>query len=291
MNTGQFACSINPETGREAEVKFAVPATGRKKVLVAGGGIAGMQAALTSAERGHEVILCERSGRLGGALLCEEKVSFKEKLSDYLRDRAEEVRRSGVDIRLNTEVTPEYARSIAPDIIFAALGARPVVPDIPGVSGDNVISAEAAYADDANTGDKVAVLGAGLVGTELAIHLAMQGKKVTIIEMLDKVNDGGNFQHIRAVNVELKRYGIALHLSTKALEISAAGVRCERDGSELFIEADTVVYAVGQSPLFEAAAALSSSVPEFYALGDCVQPKNIMSATSAAYEIARFAGR
>jgi 2,4-dienoyl-CoA reductase-like NADH-dependent reductase (Old Yellow Enzyme family)/thioredoxin reductase len=292
MNTGQFACSINPETGREAEVKFAVPNTGKKKVLVAGGGIAGMQAALTSAKRGHEVILCERSDRLGGTLLCEEKVSFKKKLSEYLSYQARAVRLAGVDIRLNTEVTPEYANSISPDIIFAALGARPAVPNIAGIDGDNVVSAEVAYADDANTGAKVAVLGAGLVGTELAIHLAMQGKKVEIIEMLDKISDGGNFQHIRAVNIELKRYGIALHLSTKALEISSEGLRCEAaDGGELFVAADTVVYAVGQVPLHDAATSLRDSAPEFYEIGDCVMPKNIMSATSAAYELARFAGR
>ena len=125
VSHGQFYCSINPESGREMETSFDIPPASKKKVLIAGGGIAGMQAALNCAERGHDVVLCEKNNRLGGALTCEENVPFKKKLDEYLKQQAGLVARAGVEIRLNTEVTPEYAKNVGADVIIAALGARP----------------------------------------------------------------------------------------------------------------------------------------------------------------------
>ncbi len=283
LHTGQFHCAINPEIGREAEYAVPVPVKKVKTVLVAGGGVGGMQAALTAAERGHKVILCEKTGELGGTLRCERKVPFKAKLDEYLNQQAERIARAGVDIRLNTEVTPALAESLKPDVIIAAPGARPVKPNIPGIDGPNVFSAEYIYTHAEACGEKVAILGAGLVGIELGIYLAMQGKKVELIEMLDHVSDGGNNLHMKALDVEIKKYAIGVNLSTKAEEITPEGVIA---GGKLF-KADTVVYAVGQKPQREAATALYACTPEFYLLGDCIAPANIMSATSAADTIAR----
>jgi NADPH-dependent 2,4-dienoyl-CoA reductase/sulfur reductase-like enzyme len=126
MNTGQFYCSINPESGREMEMKFDRPPTAKKKILIVGGGVAGMQAAVPCAARGHEVSLCEKRGDRGGARLCEKNVPFKKRLDEYLKQQAEAVYKSGADIRLNTEVMPEYAASVGADVIIAALGARPL---------------------------------------------------------------------------------------------------------------------------------------------------------------------
>jgi pyruvate/2-oxoglutarate dehydrogenase complex dihydrolipoamide dehydrogenase (E3) component len=117
-------------------------------------------------------------------------------------------------------------------------------------------------------------LGAGLVGVELGIYLSMLGKKVVIVEMLGKISDGGNMLHVRALEVEIKKYGIDLRLNTKAEEITEKGARA--GGS--FIPADTVVYAVGQEPVREAALALRDCAPEFWLLGDCIAPQNIMNA-------------
>ncbi|NLL53516.1 MAG: FAD-dependent oxidoreductase, partial [Peptococcaceae bacterium] len=291
INRGQFYCAINPESGREREMKFEIPPAQKKKVLVVGGGIAGMQAALTSAQRGHEVILCEKNDRLGGTLLCEEKVPFKKRLGEYLKQQAKVVEQAGVDIRLNTTVTPEYAKTVGADVIISALGARPLKPSIPGIEGQNVLSAEKAYSEPEKVGPKAVILGAGLVGMELGIYLAMLGRKVTIVEMLDKVNDGGNFQHLKALKVEFKRYQIDLNLSTKAEEINERGVRCISAVEEKFFEADTVIYAVGQVALSEEASSLRFCAPEFYQIGDCVVPKDIMSATRTAHTIARNIGR
>ena len=283
LHTNQFHCAINPEIGREDEYAVPVPIEKKKTVLVAGGGVGGMQAALTAARRGHKVILCEKTGELGGALRCERNVPFKAKLDEYLNQQAALISREAIDLRLNTEVTPALAEALQPDVIIAAPGARPVKPPIPGIDGKNVFSAEYVYTHAQECGEKAVILGAGLVGIELAIYLSMLGKKVEILEMLDHVSDGGNNLHMKALDVEIKKYGIGIHLSTRAEEITPEGVI----GNGTLFPADTVIYAVGQRPQREAATALYACAPEFYLLGDCVTPANIMAATSAADTIAR----
>jgi 2,4-dienoyl-CoA reductase-like NADH-dependent reductase (Old Yellow Enzyme family)/thioredoxin reductase len=292
LDNGQDYCAINPEAGRDLEMKYEIPkAAFVRKVLVVGGGIAGMQAALTCRERGHDVILCEKSARLGGTLRCEEKVPFKTKLDDYLNSQARAVEKAGIDLRLNTELTPEAAKDIGADVIIAALGARPVRPNIPGIAGANVLAAEDAYIHPEKTGNAVAILGGGLVGIELGITLAMLGKKVTVIEMLDRISDGGNFLHVLGLKTEIKRWDIELNLSTKAREITDTGVLCDTADGEKFFAADTVIYAVGQRALQEEASAFCFCAPEFYQIGDCVSPLNIMNATGTAFTIARDIGR
>ncbi|MDO4311834.1 MAG: NAD(P)/FAD-dependent oxidoreductase [Eubacteriales bacterium] len=291
MSVGQFYCAINPQAGRELEARYEIEPAHKKKVLIAGGGIAGMEAALTCEKRGHEVILCEKSERLGGALRCEEKVPFKWRLSEYLDGQERAIKNSSIELHLNTEVTPEYAKSVNADVIIAALGARPVKPPIPGIDGENVMCAEEAYVEPEKTKDSVVILGAGLVGVELGVFLAGMGKKVSIVEMSDHINDGGQTHHLKGLKVEVKKRGIRIHFSTKAEEITKDGIRCSSDGKELFVEGETVIYAVGQRPLREEGTALAYCAPEFYPIGDCITPKTIMNATSQAYYTARNIGR
>ena len=291
INVGQFNCAINPQTGREAEMNFAIPPADTKKVLVAGGGVAGMQAAITCAQRGHKVMLCEKSGMLGGALRCEQNVPFKEKLDYYLNRQARKVAQAGVEIRLNTEVTPEYAKASGADVIIAALGSRPVKPEIQGIDGRNVISAQDAYTHPEKVGCTAVILGAGLVGVELAIYLSMQGKKAEVVEMLGEISHGGNMLHVRALNVEIAKYAINISFNTKATDITPEGVVCQTPEGEKLIKAETVIYAVGQKPLREEAAALSLCASDYYPIGDCIAVNNIMNATSMAYTVARNVGR
>ena len=288
---GRQYCAINPECGRELETRFDIPPAKKRKVLVVGGGIGGMQAALTCASRGHEVILCEKSSKLGGVLRCEEDVSFKMALASYLDQQAEAVKNSPVDMRLNTRVTPEYAAIIGPDVLIAAVGAVPLKPDIPGIDGDNVMSAQDAYVSLGNIGRSAVILGAGLVGVELGFYLLGKNRSVKIVEMRDCISDGGNFLHVRGVMVEIKKRGLEIKYNTTTKEITPSGVICESDGAEVIFDADTVIYAVGQTPLREEAAALGSCAPEFYMIGDCVWPRSITDATCEAYHIARNLGK
>ena len=172
-------------------------------------------------------------------------------------------------------------------MLLAALGARPSLPPIPGLEGKNVMLAEYAYGHAAETGQRVAVLGGGLVGVELAIYLAGLGREVTVVEMLPMLNNGGNILHQNALDAEIRARNIRLALGTRVMEIDESGVTGEKDGAEVRFPADTVVCAMGQKPLWEEADALRFCAPEFYTLGDCADPKNIMQATAMADAIAR----
>ena len=291
ITKGQFACSINPVIGNEVENKWVVQPAAKKKILVAGGGIGGMQAAITAAQRGHDVTLCEKTDKLGGVLNCEHEVSFKKPLTEYLDRQARTLKAAGVDIKLNTEVTPELAKKLAPDVLIASLGSRAVKPGLPGIDGANVSSAEDVYLDPGKAGQNVVILGGGLVGAELAIHLAELGRSVSIVEMAPALGDGGNTLHGLAIRLELARKKVAVHLSVTAIEINEKGLVGEgADGKKLY-DADTVIYAAGQAPLRDEADALRLAAPEFYQIGDCVTPKNIADATRLAYYVTRNIGR
>jgi NADPH-dependent 2,4-dienoyl-CoA reductase/sulfur reductase-like enzyme len=287
---GQYWCSINPTSGRELEYKYELPKGESKKVLVVGGGVGGMQAALTCAERGHDVILCEKADQLGGSLLCEQKVPFKKHMIEYLQLQERNVKKnSKIEVRLNTEVTQELAKSLFVDAIICSIGSQPIVPEIPGI--ENAVSAEEIFWDMDKAGKKVVIIGAGLAGCELGIYLAMNGRKVEIVEMTDHISDGGNFLHAQSIGTYLRKYGIPIGFFTKAVEVRGNGLVCEGPEGVKTIEADTVVYAVGQRPLQEQAFTLSSCAPWFYQIGDCNEPRNMEAATKAAFTIAHDIGR
>ena len=284
MTRGQICCALNPEICNEADVKFEKPIPEKKTVLVAGGGIGGMQAALTAAARGHKVILCEKTGQLGGVLLCEEKVPFKKHLGEYLQHQALMIsREKNIEVRLNTEVTPALARELQPDVIVAALGARPAIPPIPGIDGPNVTVAEKVYMEPEKVGKKLVILGGGLVGCELAIFMAGLGREVTILEMAPSLNSGTNLLQGSSINLEIKRLGIDVRLNTKVTKVTSEGVTGEGKDGEAFFPADTVVCALGMKPNREEAAALALCAPEYHVLGDCVIPATVYQATNAAY--------
>ena len=308
---GIFYCSVNPEIGNELDCAFDTPPREKKTVLVAGGGVGGMQAALTLSQRGHKVILCEKGPRLGGVLRCEEKIPFKKPLENYLDLQAKRIARAGIDLRLNTPVTPALAEALRPDVIVAALGSRPVKPPVAGIDAPNVVGAEEVYLDPEKAGRKCVILGGGLVGLELGVFLAdYEGREVDVVEMLPTTlaSDPGGSTSGRMDNVGMAAgdalvQGVALrvklmelptmriHVSTRALAVTETGLRVSGPEGEYEIAADTVIYAAGQRPLREEALALRPCAPEFYMLGDCVTPKNILAATQAAFQLARDIGR
>ena len=291
MIYGEPYCAINPESGRELEMKFAIPPARRQRVLVVGGGVGGMQAALTCKSRGHDVILCEKSDRLGGVLRCEKNVDFKRNLDYYLNQQETAIRDSGIDLRLETPVTPEYAAAIGVDAIIAALGAKPIIPPIAGINLPNVMSAQEAYMAAEKLGQRVVIIGAGLVGIELGLHLLAIGKDALCVEIQDTISDGGNFLHMPGLRAEIKKRGLAIKFNTAVSNITPQGLTCETADGAIFLPADTIIYAAGQSPLRDDALSLAFCAPEFHMLGDCVSPRNIVSATSEAYMAARNIGR
>lgn len=293
ITTGQYGCAINPTTGRELECKYDTPPVHKRNVVVIGGGIGGMEAALIAAERGRKVTVIEKADRLGGVLLIEEDVSFKAKLKLYIDTQARKVMKNdNITVMLSTEATPELVSSMEPDAVIAALGSRPAIPTyLPGYDKANVMPAEYAYTHTDEVGGKVVVIGGGLVGAELALHLASCGKDVTIMHRHACIKCGANGLHGQAINEQIRIHKVGTAFNTSPVEITDDGIIGRNAEGEKLYPADTVIYAVGQRPLAEEAEQFRFCAPEFYTIGDCVTPATIYQATSQAFYAARDIGR
>ena len=275
-------CVVNPIIGREFENKFVQPSGGKKKILVVGGGPAGMQAAITAADRGHEVVLCEKSGRLGGTLLYAEHEYFKEDIRKLTEVLIRRVKKRPITVMMNTEATPELVDRIHPDVLMVAVGAEPIIPKIPGVNNRNVVVAASMY-DEAAIGKRVVVIGGGLVGCEEGLHLAHAGRDVTILEMLDKAAPEAPYLHWLGLMKELEK-SAKLVTRAKVTRVTGEGVYAvDESGKENLYEADTVLLAVGLKPRTELVESLRNSAPDFVVIGDCLKPATVMEAIHGGY--------
>lgn len=283
--TSTTKCAVNPIIGREFEAGFAVPPTRPKKVMVVGGGPGGMQAAITAAGRGHEVTLYEKSGSLGGALKYAAGVSFKTDLDKFMQHLIREVAAlPGIRVVLSRDATPELVEAENPDVVIVAVGAEPILPDIPGLDRDSVIMAADAHSKGARIGGRVVVVGGGLVGCETALHLAQQGKDVTVVEMLDDVAPDANIMHRRALMLELQR-SVQIRAGLRCTEIAADGVVVvDREGKQAVVPCDTTVIAVGYKPRSEVVDALRDTALEVMTVGDCVKPRRVLHAIRTGYD-------
>ena len=289
---GDLLCALNPEIAREREVYYYLPEPVKQRVLVIGGGIAGMQAALTANSYGHDVILCEKSGELGGRILCESAVPFKEHLHEYILQQGAYIAKSNIDLRLNTEVTPEYAAIEQPDVIIAAIGSDPITPNIPGINGANVYQAIEVFKDPSLAKGKIVILGAGFVGTELAIYLNSDfGADVEVVEMLGEISHGGNHCQKQAIEDIIAQKNIPIHFNAKAVEITSEGVKCHGSDGDVVYKADTVIHAVGMGPLQDEALKFNRCANAFHMVGECRKAADILYATSTAYTAAKLIGR
>ena len=283
MITGLRICALNPVIGSEYETGFIKNTTTPKKVLVAGGGPGGMQAATTAAKRGHRVILCEKTGKLGGALNAVKGVPFKEDLYRFISTKALLMEKSGVDIRLNTEVSADFVEQLNPDALIVAVGAEPIIPPLPGIDGDNVIIANELPDKYKKAGQIVAVLGGGLVGCETALHLALEGKDVTVIEMLDKICPDANPRYRPLLMAQLEKY-ITWVTGMHGVRVTEKGIVCtDKDSNETMFNADTIICAVGQKPLRSVAESLRDCAPEVIEIGDCIKAGNVTEAVFRGY--------
>ena len=279
-------CAINPRIGREQDGLEVVPARHSRRVLVAGGGVGGMEAAVTAARRGHRVVLCEKSERLGGILNSEWAIPFKYEMYQLGQSLARQLEQEGVEVRLNTPVDPDYVRREAPDALIVALGSHPIVPPLPGIHGDNVIVVNRYDEERARVTGEVVVLGGGLAGCECAIHLAREGKSVHVVEMRDELAPDANPRH-RPILLDQMARLTTVHTGLRGVEVTGEGLVCEDGaGQRVLVPGSTVICAVGQRANRDEAEALRDCAPWVRLIGDCVRPSNITNAVYQGYHAA-----
>lgn len=279
-------CAINPLIGREIEGLEVSPVLKKKKVLIAGGGIAGLKAAHTAALRGHDVTLCEASDKLGGILNTEAALPFKYDMYELGRTYALLCKRADVDIRLNTKVDAEFCDDLDPDALIIAVGSKELELPMEVDSDAWVISIDSLYLDDTDPGEEVAIIGGGLTGCECAILLASRGKKVHLIEMGPELAPDANIRHRPILLDQLDHYDIDIHTSAKATHIRADGVEIESDGETSMVPSSSVISAIGRRSRSEAVEELRDGAPFVRIVGDALRPANICLAIYEAYHAA-----
>lgn len=284
--TATRRCTVNPLIGRELEGDEIPPAPVKKKVLVAGGGPGGLYAAWTAARRGHRVLLCEKEGELGGILKSEQALPFKREMYELAGTYAKLAQDAGVEIRLNTPVTPELAAAEAPDALIIAVGSAPLVPPIPGLDGDNVVLVNHYYKEKDKVADDVVVFGGGLAGCECAIHLGMEGKRVHLVEMRDTLAPDANVRHRPLLLKEIEKY-VTVHTGCKGLEVCPDGILCEtKDGKQVLVPGASVICALGQRSRTADVEALRDAAPFVRVIGDAAKVSTITNAVYWGYHAA-----
>jgi 2,4-dienoyl-CoA reductase-like NADH-dependent reductase (Old Yellow Enzyme family)/thioredoxin reductase len=284
---GERLCSVNAGIGREREYRIQ-PAGSKKKVLIVGGGSAGMEAARVAALRGHEVLLFEKDQRLGGKLLLAAAPLYKAEIKKFANFLANQMEKLSVKIELNTEVTPALVKGYQPEVVILATGTTPLIPEIIGLDKRNAVHAEDVIAGKAEAGENVVVVGGGRTGCEVAALLAEKGKKVSIVEMLEEV--AGDMRKREGRQIFLNRLaakGVILLTQMKAEAISdGCLVIADKCGQKQTVEADTIVLACGVLPNTALFQELRKKNVEIHLAGDCVKPRTILEAVDDGARVA-----
>jgi NADPH-dependent 2,4-dienoyl-CoA reductase/sulfur reductase-like enzyme len=279
-----IGCLVNPLTGRETELAVR-PAETKKRVFVAGGGIAGMEAAIVAAQRGHEVHLFEKTDRLGGEFILASIPPNKGEFDAFIVWQKRQIAKLGVRVHLNTELTSEAVEAEKPDAVIVATGGTPTIPNIPGVNKPNVVTAFDALSGKVAVGHKVIVIGGGMVGTETADHFANHGKEVTIVEMLPEIATDEEAAVRLFLMRDLEKNKVKVYVNSPVKEITDDGVIVTREGREERVgPADTIILAIGAKSVNELESELSGKVERLIVVGDALKPRKALEAVEEGYK-------
>lgn len=284
---GSIHCAMNPETGRETVAAMVRNAETPKKVLVVGGGIAGMQAAIIAARRGHIVTLAETSSELGGQMNLACIPPNKQRIGKARDWFVGETVRQEVDVKLNTKVDKAFVDSLAPDEIIIAAGVTPATPPIPGV--EYTVQAWDALRDHENLPEKkdIVIIGGGTVGCETAELLAEKKNRVTVLEMLPSIANGLEASNLTDLLAAFASYGVNVVTEAVVKEISADSVTYENKGCKLTAKADMIILSAGRKPVgTDLAQELKAAGYSVHTIGDANVPGKFMTATTDAFFLA-----
>ncbi|MFC1965297.1 FAD-dependent oxidoreductase, partial [Chloroflexota bacterium] len=278
---GDTRCAINVALGREREFGEIKTAKLKRRILVVGSGPGGMEAARIAAIRGHTVTLYEKKTVIGGQLLLAAKPPGKEKLLRFRDYQVNQLRKLAVPIKLGVEVTSKLINETKPDVVIVATGAKPVDAPMPVANDSNVVHAWTVLEDKMKIKrQRVVVIGGGMIGAETAEYLAGHANSVTIIEILKRIADDMEMFNRKGLLDALYEKNVTFLTEHQAMEIVRLGVVVmdKRSGARELIEANQVVLATGAMPDKSLVQALQDRISQLYSIGDCKQPRNIMSA-------------
>lgn len=283
-------CSVNPTWGLEHKIERMIsPVERLKKVAVVGGGIAGMEAAIECAKRGHDVTLYEQAPQLGGVINCMDGMPIKWTLENFKNYMIRQTQKNNVRVHLNTKATSDMLKAENYEEVIVAVGAKPIVPSIPGVEKKNVYQITQVKENETNMAEDVVMIGGGEAGAEMAITLADAGHKVTIIEMRDQVAADAapvHFRSMLAARFE-NHPNITIITSATVIEILDNTVKyLNQDGEVLSVIAGSVVLAVGMKADHEMARSFADCGGRVHFIGDCDKAGNVMNSMRAGFAIA-----
>ena len=283
-----ITCLMNPDVGKEQE-NFLTRAVQPKKILVIGGGPAGLMFSTLAAFRGHQVILIEREKILGGqfrlAGLPPTKENFREAL-DFMSRQAIE---AGVSIHREKPYSSALLQELKPEVVIVATGSRPLIPPIPGIDYENVVTAHDILGEQVKIGEKVLVIGGGLIGLEVADYLSSNGKRVQVAEITPRLANGMGSIAWMNIKGRLEENGVKLSPSCEVKEINGSKVNLVCKGREQWIEEiDTIVLAVGVASQNSLFMEIKKQIQVVHLIGDAAQPGNALSAIQEGAELGRL---
>ncbi|BER92408.1 FAD-dependent oxidoreductase [Atrimonas thermophila] len=288
---GKVHCAINPWAGREFSWGRQDLATCSKKVVVVGGGPAGMEAAMLCAQRGHEVVLIEKEERLGGQLLLAATAPGKDKIRWFLQYLERMLQKLKVRVITGEEATPDKILAMEPDVVFVATGGEPIIPEFSQLEAAISTTAWDVLKGKITPSKKeVAVIGGGMVGCETALYLSDLDNKVYLLEMLPQLaQDAEVITRIELLKELNARGNIIIMSNTKCMDVIGGRVvyLCEADPQTSELHVDYLVFALGTRPRRELFEALKGRINEVYLVGDARSPRKIYHAVLEAANFAR----
>jgi len=279
-----ITCAINAAVGRESE-EFPEPSP-RKRVMVVGGGPAGLEFARVASERGHKVILFEETEALGGQLRVASKAPYKSTLMEFIEFLTRQALANGTEIIKSTSVDGKTVRESGCDVLVLASGSQPIIPDLPGAGLPSVSTAVDILNGKPVSAQSVAVVGGGLVGCEVAEFLADQGKNVVLIELLEEVLAGEECISKKTLLLRLCDKGVAIRVNTNVVSIAPGNLVLDVQGRCESISVDMVVLAIGSKPRRDLLKEIVVSGIKIYVIGDASGPGDVLKAIHEAFDTA-----